>query len=119
MREIRYSRSHRRRDLCGSRAVRREDVSGVQGLPFPVSSVCGARLHGSNGSARDRTVVQAGHAAWFKLDMRLGEGSGCTMSFAVMEAACAILDRMATFEKAGIDDSYLEEIRELEKKELE
>ena len=41
------------------------------------------------------------------------------MSFAVMEAACAILERMATFEKAGIDDSYLEEIREAEKKELE
>ena len=60
-----------------------------------------------------------GMEPWFKLDMRLGEGSGCTMSFAVMEAACAILDRMATFEKAGIDDSYLEEIRELEKKELE
>jgi nicotinate-nucleotide--dimethylbenzimidazole phosphoribosyltransferase len=60
-----------------------------------------------------------GMEPWFKLDMRLGEGSGCTMSFAVMEAACAILDRMATFEKAGIDDGYLEEIRELEKKELE
>ena len=56
---------------------------------------------------------------WFKLDMRLGEGSGCTMSFAVMEAACAILERMATFEKAGIDDGYLEEIRELGKKDLE
>ena len=56
---------------------------------------------------------------WFKLDMRLGEGIGCTISFAVMEAACAILERMATFEKAGIDDSYLEEIREAEKKELE
>ena len=56
---------------------------------------------------------------WFKLDMRLGEGSGCTMSFAVMEAACAILERMATFEKAGIDDGYLEEIRKLEKKGLE
>ncbi|MCR5809909.1 MAG: nicotinate-nucleotide--dimethylbenzimidazole phosphoribosyltransferase [Lachnospiraceae bacterium] len=56
---------------------------------------------------------------WFKLDMRLGEGSGCTMSFAVMEAACAILERMATFEKAGIDDSYLEEIREAEKKDSE
>ena len=56
---------------------------------------------------------------WFKLDMRLGEGSGCTMSFAVMEAACAILERMATFEKAGIDDGYLEEIREPEKKDLE
>ena len=56
---------------------------------------------------------------WFKLDMRLGEGSGCTMSFTVMEAACAILERMATFEKAGIDDGYLEEIRESEKKVLE
>ena len=56
---------------------------------------------------------------WFKLDMRLGEGSGCTMSFAVMEAACAILERMATFEKAGIDDGYLEEIREPEKIVLE
>ncbi len=41
------------------------------------------------------------------------------MSFAVMEAACAILERMATFEKAGIDDGYLEEIRESEKKVLE
>ena len=56
---------------------------------------------------------------WFKLDMRLGEGSGCTMSFEVMEAACAILDRMATFETAGIDDGYLEEIRKSEKKASE
>ena len=51
---------------------------------------------------------------WFKLNMRLGEGSGCFLSFTVMEAACAILSRMATFENAGIDDSYLKEIRELE-----
>jgi nicotinate-nucleotide--dimethylbenzimidazole phosphoribosyltransferase len=53
---------------------------------------------------------------WFRLDMRLGEGSGCTMAFSVMEAACVILDRMATFERAGIDDSYLEDIRKPEKK---
>ena len=64
-------------------------------------------------------LVIVGIEPWFKLDMQLGEGSGCTMSFAVMEAACAILERMATFEKAGIDDSYLEEIRESEKKVLE
>lgn len=64
-------------------------------------------------------MKEIGMEPWFKLDMRLGEGSGCTMSFAVMEAACAILDRMATFEKAGIDDGYLEEIREPEKKDLE
>jgi hypothetical protein len=29
-----------------------------------------------------------------------------------MEAACAVLDRMATFEKAGIDDSYLDKLRQ-------
>ena len=55
-----------------------------------------------------------GMEPWFKLNMRLGEGSGCTMSFAVMEAACAILDRMATFDGAGIDDGYLDEIRKIE-----
>ena len=53
---------------------------------------------------------------WLRLEMRLGEGSGCTIAFAVMEAACAVLERMATFDKAGIDDGYLEEIR---KKEVE
>ena len=42
-------------------------------------------------------LVIVGIEPWFKLDMQLGEGSGCTMSFAVMEAACAILERMATF----------------------
>ena len=51
---------------------------------------------------------------WFKLDMRLGEGSGCTIAFEVMEAACAILGRMATFAKAGIDDGYLKDIRKTE-----
>ena len=60
-----------------------------------------------------------GMKPWFKLDMRLGEGSGCTMSFAVMEAACAILNRMATFERAGIDDGYLDEIRKSDKKAWE
>ena len=51
---------------------------------------------------------------WFKLDMRLGEGSGCTIAFEVMEAACAILSRMATFAGAGIDDGYLKDIRKTE-----
>lgn len=45
------------------------------------------------------------------LDMRLGEGSGCPMAFLMLEAACAILNEMATFDQAGIDDGYLEEIR--------
>jgi len=47
----------------------------------------------------------------FLLGMRLGEGSGCPLAFQVLEAACAILNDMATFGEANIDDGYLDEIR--------
>jgi nicotinate-nucleotide--dimethylbenzimidazole phosphoribosyltransferase len=43
--------------------------------------------------------------------MRLGEGSGCPLAFEIVAAACAVLNDMATFDEAGIDDDYLEEIR--------
>lgn len=46
------------------------------------------------------------------LGMRLGEGSGCPIAFQVMEAACAIIGDMATFDQAGIDDEYLDPIRQ-------
>ncbi len=49
------------------------------------------------------------------LDMRLGEGSGCPLAFQVLEAACAILNDMATFAEANIDDGYLDEIRKGDK----
>ena len=49
------------------------------------------------------------------LGMRLGEGSGCPLAFQVLEAACAIMNNMATFDQAGIDDGYLDEIREGDK----
>lgn len=45
------------------------------------------------------------------LDMRLGEGSGCPLAFEILSAACAVMGDMATFEQAGIDDGYLDEIR--------
>jgi len=45
------------------------------------------------------------------LGMRLGEGSGCPLMFAVIDAACAVMKNMATFEEARIDDGYLDEIR--------
>ncbi len=46
------------------------------------------------------------------LDMRLGEGSGCPLAFEILSAACAILNDMATFSQAGIDDGYLSDIRQ-------
>ena len=46
-----------------------------------------------------------------RLDMRLGEGSGCPLLFRVLEGACGVMQGMATFEEAAIEDGYLDEIR--------
>ena len=51
----------------------------------------------------------------FLLGMRLGEGSGCPLAFEILDAACAIINDMATFDQAGIDDGYLDEIRQGDK----
>lgn len=51
----------------------------------------------------------------FQLNMRLGEGSGCPLAFGVLDAACAIMNHMATFEQADINDHYLDEIRQGDK----
>ena len=45
------------------------------------------------------------------LNMRLGEGSGCPIMFAVIDAACAVIRNMGTFEESEIDDDYLAAIR--------
>lgn len=51
----------------------------------------------------------------FLLGMRLGEGSGCPLAFEILDAACAIINDMATFAEADIDDGYLDEIRQGDK----
>ena len=95
----------------------------IDGLISAAAALCAVRLcpdskrymfpsHQSADRGYAIAMDAIGMEAWFKLDMWLGEGSGCPMAFAVMEAACAVLSRMATFEKAGIDDSYLDKIRE-------
>lgn len=48
---------------------------------------------------------------FLNLRMRLGEGSGCVIAFQVIKAAEAVMNNMATFEEAAINDDYLEEIR--------
>ena len=49
--------------------------------------------------------------AYLMLGMRLGEGSGCPIAFEIVDAACAVINTMATFEEAEINDDYLTEIR--------
>lgn len=46
---------------------------------------------------------------FFNLGMRLGEGSGCPISFKIIETACAAMNGMATFAEGSIDADYLEE----------
>ena len=45
------------------------------------------------------------------LDMRLGEGSGCPIAFSIVQYSCAMMNNMATFKEAEINDDYLDEVR--------
>jgi len=51
-----------------------------------------------------------GVEAPLKLNMRLGEGSGCPIMFAIIDAACAIIRDMGTFEEANIGEEYLKKM---------
>lgn len=57
--------------------------------------------------------VERGHAAVFShldlqplldLNMRLGEGTGAVLAMSICQAACKILDEMATFAEAGVSE---------------
>lgn len=52
-------------------------------------------------------IEKLGLSPMFNMKMRLGEGSGCPLTFSIVEYACAVINDMATFEEASIDDSYL------------
>jgi nicotinate-nucleotide--dimethylbenzimidazole phosphoribosyltransferase len=46
-----------------------------------------------------------------KLNMRLGEGTGCPLMFNIIEASQAVVAKMATFEQAAINSDFLVDIR--------
>ncbi len=45
------------------------------------------------------------------LGMRLGEGTGAALAFFVAEAACKVLNEMATFDSAGVSRSNKERMK--------
>lgn len=94
----------------------------IDGFISVVAALCAVRLcqevkgylfpsHASYEVGYALAVKEIGLAPWLLLDMRLGEGSGCPLAFQVLSAACAVMNGMATFEGASIDDGYLEDIR--------
>ncbi|MBQ7703030.1 MAG: nicotinate-nucleotide--dimethylbenzimidazole phosphoribosyltransferase [Firmicutes bacterium] len=52
---------------------------------------------------------ELGMKPMFDLGMRLGEGSGCPITFKIMETACATMNLMATYDEGSIDADYLEQ----------
>lgn len=110
--------------FLGCAATRRPAV--IDGFISAVAALCAVRMcpnargflipsHASYEIGYRLAMDAMGLEPLFLLGMRLGEGSGCPLAFEVLSAACAILNDMATFEQAGIDDGYLEQIREGDK----
>ena len=106
--------------FLGAAAARRPAV--IDGLISAAAALCAVRL-----CPNVRGYLVPSHASFeigyrlameamdlrplFDLGMRLGEGSGCPLAFQVLDAAFAVINDMATFDEAGINDDYLDEIR--------
>ena len=98
----------------------------IDGFISAVAALCAVRLcpqavdymipsHASYELGYKLAMEELGMEPVLLLGMRLGEGSGCPLAFEIVSAACAVLNNMATFDQAGINDDYLEEIREGDK----
>ena len=58
--------------------------------------------HASEEKSAALATELLGMKPFLNLNMRLGEGSGAVLAFGIIEAACAMLNDMITFEEAGI-----------------
>ena len=94
----------------------------IDGFISAVAALCAARLaplaaaymipsHCSAERGFSIAMEELGLEPMLALEMRLGEGSGCPMAFELCSAALRVLNEMATFEEASIDDSYLDALR--------
>lgn len=110
--------------FLGAAAKRRPVV--IDGFISAVAALCAVRLcpaareylipsHASYEIGYQLAMDALGLKPMLLLGMRLGEGSGCPLAFQVLDAACAVMNHMATFDQAGINDDYLEEIRQGDK----
>lgn len=110
--------------MCGAfLACAKYRVPAVaDGFISTVAALCAVKLnktagdfiflsHASMEKGYKKAAEAFGEEPYLLLDMRLGEGSGCPIAFRVIEAACAAMNGMATFDEARIDDGYLDALR--------
>ena len=107
--------------FLGAAASRRAAV--IDGFISAVAALCAVRLcplvrgylipsYASFEIGYRLAIEELALRPLFDLGMRLGEGSGCPLAFQVLDAACAVMNNMASFDEAGINDDYLDEIRQ-------
>jgi nicotinate-nucleotide--dimethylbenzimidazole phosphoribosyltransferase len=102
----------------------------IDGFISMVAALAAARLNPwakeymlASHASYEQGFAHAAHALgvtpYLHLKMRLGEGSGCPLMFAVIDAACAVIRDMGTFEQASISgagtdtfEEYLNQVKE-------
>ncbi len=110
--------------MCGAfiGAAAAGKAAVIDGYISAVAALCAVKLcpavsgylfpsHISKEPGYKLVIKELGLDPYLDLNMGLGEGSGCVIAFSVIDAACAMMNNMATFEEGKIDDSYLEGIR--------
>ena len=110
--------------MCGAflGAARMRIPAVIDGFISVVAALCAVRLcpmvreylipsHASYEIGYRIAIDELGLAPLFDLGMRLGEGSGCPIAMMILDAACAVMNDMATFAQANINDDYLVDIR--------
>ena len=99
----------------------------IDGFISVVAALCAYRLnnkcrdymftsHASKEIGFKTAMSELGLSSILDLNMGLGEGSGCPLAFSILDSACAVMNNMATFEEAEINDEYLDELKCLDNK---
>lgn len=98
--------------LGGAQARRPVVIDGfISGASALIASALAPRVkayliaaHRSQEPGHRIVLERLGLRPLLELDMRLGEGTGAALAMPLLEAACHILNDMATFEDAGVSE---------------
>ena len=105
--------------LCGVflAAAKNKRAVVIDGFISAVAALCAYRIepksalymfpsHLSKEAGMTKAMEALGMSPYFNTGMRLGEGTGCTLTFYLMDMALYTLTTMGTFEDAAIDKEH-------------